>query len=136
MLTFAATKNVAFTDGYGEYFCMPCAAQKWGALYVAKIDAGLADEPKEGEGGPHTVIEYNMDQRTSEYAYERASEDADNGEFEQDSEEFDKAVEVYERCECDGGCGRVYTGGAIPWQEPQGDADPVRVRTSDDNRWH
>lgn len=191
MLTFSQIRTDAFMEeGDYEMYCERCAAEKWGALFIARLEAGL-EEPVIEMSGPagmssyspspypdarvRTVSGYEMGEHESQEAWNTAESAADDNGYVQERtvptgdpapwEEYDSAenltaedgsaVTKYTRTlteteaiyyameedgataiECAGSCGRVYTGGAQPWQERNADGSiPKYIRSADDSRW-
>lgn len=138
MLTFAQVATVAFTDEDQDYYCPPCAAERFGSLQIAKLEAGFLDG---AHIGARKVSDYEMGEAESGEAWAQAeamheNEDGDEGE----GRSVDEIYEDLERSPvvfCSGSCGRCYTGGAEPWQKPNpvDGSKPEYVRSTDDDRW-
>lgn len=149
MLTAAQVKTVAYTDDHCEFYCEHCAGEKWGALFVARLEAGLEESPVRvhtmdggwsdlmpsvpDPTGVEKVSDYNMgevesrevESRVESLAQEEGKRAAWHGREIDPETEID-AFEIMERLQeqpviqCAGHCGRWYTGGAEPWQEWDG----------------
>lgn len=134
MLTFAQVATVAFTDDSCEFFCPPCAAEKFGSLQIAKVEAGFLN----GEHiGVRKVSDYEMGEAESQEAWSYAEAMHENEGEDRSVDEIAESLEDEPIIHCSGSCGRCYTGGAEPWQKPNpvDGSKPEYVRSTDDDRW-
>lgn len=156
MLTFSQIRTDAFTEDHCDFYCERCACEKWGALYIARIEAGL-DEPVIEMSGPAGVTSYSPSPYPEASVktvsgFEMSEIENREGEVLVDSYYSERGetpdwcsaevMEMYDKLraenpiECAGSCGRVYTGGAQPWQERNADGSiPKYIRSADDSRW-
>src|SRR4051812_13907611 len=112
MLTFAAIKTTAYTDDWCDFYCEQCAAEKWGTLFIAKLEARMIDGGDHNANGVSSVSDYGMGEIESNEQWSRAESLAEDDEDGRSIDEICESLDGEPTVQCSGSCGRWYTGGA------------------------